>query len=58
MYLNPTLLLLLGLTFVFAPSLQEWVLSGNEVWYRPYVVWIALIVFIYWSQRGKARDEF
>lgn len=57
MYLNPTLLLLLGLMFVFAPSLQEWVLNGGVAWYRPYIVWAALIVVIYWSQRGKARDE-
>jgi hypothetical protein len=58
MYLNPTFLLLLGLMLVFAPSLQEWVLNGNDEWYRPYIVWIALIALIYWSQRGKARDEF
>jgi hypothetical protein len=58
MYINPTLLLLLALTFVFAPTLQEWVLSGDSAWYRPYLVWIALIAFIYWSQRGKAGDEF
>lgn len=58
MYINPTLLLLFGLMFVFSPSLQEWVLSGDDAWYRPYIVWSALIAFIYWSQRGKARDEF
>lgn len=58
MYLNPTLLLLLALSFIFAPSLQEWVLSGHDNWYRPYLVWIGLIAFIYWSQRGKTHDEF
>lgn len=58
MYLNPTLLLLFGLIFVFSPPLQEWVLNGNEAWYRPYIVWIALIAFTYWTQRGKARDEY
>lgn len=58
MYLNPTLLLLFGLIFVFSPTLQEWVLNGNEAWYRPYIVWLALIVFMYWTQRGKARDEY
>lgn len=58
MYLNPTFLLIISLTFVFAPSIQEWVLGGNEVWYRPYFIWVALIVVIYWTQRGKARDEF
>lgn len=58
MYLNPTLLLLFGLMFVFSPSLQDWVLNGNEAWYRPYIVWLALIAFIYWIQRGKVRDEY
>lgn len=58
MYLNPTLLLLFGLIFVFSPSIQEWVLNGNEAWYRPYIVWVTLIVFMYWTQRGKARDEY
>jgi len=58
MYINPTLLLLLALTFVFSPTLQDWVLSGGSAWYRPYLVWIGLIAFIYWSQRGKPSDEF
>lgn len=58
MYINPTLLLLLALTFVFAPALQEWVLTGGVAWYRPYLAWIGMIVFIYWSQRGKSGNEF
>jgi EamA domain-containing membrane protein RarD len=58
MYINPTLLLLLALTFVFSPAIQEWVLTGGAVWYRPYLIWIAMIVFIYWSQRGKSGNEF
>lgn len=58
MYLNPTFLLIISLTFVFAPSIQEWVLSGNDTWYRPYFVWMAFIAFVYLTQRGKSRDEF
>lgn len=58
MFINPTLLLLLALTFVFAPAIQEWVLTGGAAWYRPYLIWIGAIVFIYWSQRGKSSDEF
>ncbi len=57
MYINPTLLLLLALTFVFAPSIQEWVLSGQSHWYRPYLIWALAIAFIYWSQRGKSGNE-
>ena len=57
MYINPTLLLLLALTFVFAPAIQEWVLSGGTAWYRPYLIWIGVIAFIYWSQRGRPANE-
>lgn len=54
MFINPTLLLLLALTFVFAPSLQEWVLTGGTAWYRPWLVWMALVLFIVWSYRDRA----
>lgn len=58
MYINPTLLLLLALMFVFAPTIQEWVLSGGTAWYRPYLIWILMICFIFWSQRGRSDNEF
>ncbi len=56
MYINPTLLLLLALIFVFAPTIQDWVLNGGTAWYRPYVVWILLVVFTWWSQRGRTQE--
>ncbi len=57
MYINPTLLLLLALIFVFSPTIQEWVLTGGTAWYRPFLIWMIAIVFIYWSQRGKSGNE-
>lgn len=56
MFINPTLLLLLALSFVFAPSLQEWVLTGGSAWYRPYLVWLGIVLFIVWSQRGRSGN--
>lgn len=57
MYINPTLLLLLALIFVFAPTIQDWVLSGGAAWYRPYLIWLLLIVFTAWTQRSRAPDD-
>ena len=57
MYINPTLSLLLALIFVFTPAIQEWVISGGSSWYRPYLVWLGLIVFIALSSRERRRDE-
>ena len=54
MFINPTLLLLLALTFIFAPSLQEWVLTGGTAWYRPFLVWFGLVLFIVWGQRIRS----
>lgn len=56
MYINPTLLLLLALIFVFAPTIQDWVLNGGAAWYRPYVIWVMMILFTAWSQRSRARE--
>lgn len=57
MYINPTLLLLLALIFVFAPTIQEWVLSAGSAWYRPYLIWLGLILFTWWSQRRRVPDD-
>jgi hypothetical protein len=58
MKINPAHLLLLMLIFVFAPSIHAWITQGETAWYRPYIVWLLTIVFVYWSQRGKRLDEF
>lgn len=57
MFINPTLLLLLALMFVFAPSLQEWVLTGGTAWYRPWLVWAVLVLFIVWSYRDRSKRQ-
>lgn len=51
MNISPSLLLLMLVIFVFAPSIQEWITQGGTAWYRPYQVWLVVIIFIYWSQR-------
>lgn len=57
MYINPALLLLLALIFIFAPGIHDWVLSGGAAWYRPYIIWVLLIVYAWWSQRGRTTDD-
>ena len=57
MRISSSLLLLLLLIFVFAPSIQEWIIQGGTAWYRPFIVWSAVILFIFISQRGGSQDE-
>lgn len=58
MRLNPTLLLLLLLMLIFSPSITEWVTQGDGAWYRPHIVWLGVIIFVYWGLRGKEPNEF
>ena len=57
MNISPSLLLLLLVLFVFSPSIQEWVTQGGTAWYRPYQLWLAAIVFVWWSIRRYERRQ-
>ena len=57
MYINRALLLMLGIAFIFYPSIEEWLLSGSVVWHRPYQFWLLIVVAAYWNQRTRDPDE-
>lgn len=57
MYINRALLLILGLAFIFYPSIEGWLLSGATAWHRPYQLWLLIIVAAYWNQRSRYPDE-
>lgn len=57
MYINRALLLILGIAFIFYPSLESWLMSSDAEWQRPYLVWLIIIVAAYWNQRSRDPDE-
>ncbi|MGK0442882.1 MAG: energy-coupling factor transporter transmembrane protein EcfT [Pseudohongiellaceae bacterium] len=57
MRINPALLLLILLLIVFTPSIHEWITETNSAWYRPYIAWFILIVFVFVSQRSVSNNE-
>ncbi|MEM0953366.1 MAG: hypothetical protein AAGI24_04420 [Pseudomonadota bacterium] len=56
MYINRTLLLVLAIAAVFTPSALEWVTSGGVVWYRAYLLWLAIIALAWWNNRSGYDD--
>jgi hypothetical protein len=56
-YINPTLLSLLAFALLFLPTIQEWVTSGGSAWYRPFLIWAALVLAAWWNQRQSYRDD-
>ena len=58
MLIQSSLILLFAVFFLFAPSLEQWLLDGSTAWYRPHLIWLGVVVFVYISQRqDQPRHE-
>lgn len=57
MYVDRGLLLAVALTIVLFPGIERWMLGDPVHWYRPFLVWAAVILAVYWNQRHRQRDE-
>lgn len=51
------LLIIALLFYIIAPSLVEWMSSISGSWYRPFIIWLAIIIIAYVVQfRDKSND--
>lgn len=57
MYVNRALLAIFGIFLVFLPAVENWLFSPGAPWYRPYVLWLLIVLAAYWNQRSRFRDE-
>jgi len=57
MYLDRGLLLAVALTVILFPGIESWMFADPVHWYRPFVVWAAVIAGVYWNQRRRNFDE-
>lgn len=52
-------ILLLLVAYIFSPSLFNWILNPEGAWYRPFIVWVIVIVIAFVMQvRRKNYHEF
>jgi hypothetical protein len=54
MYIDRLVLLFIVGAYLLSPSIIEWWSDGGTAWYRPYLIWLGLIILSYWI--GKSRD--
>lgn len=57
MYINRLLLLVTGVVLIFFPAIESWMVSSEVAWYRPYQLWLLIVVGSYWNQRSSYPDE-
>lgn len=58
MYIDRLVLLLLIAAYILSPVLMQWWLDAGSTWYRPYLIWLLLIILTYWIVRSRDLDEF
>lgn len=54
MYIDRLVLLFIAGAYLLSPAIIEWWSEGGTAWYRPYLIWLILIVISFWI--GKSRD--
>lgn len=57
MYINRALLIVVGIVMIFFPAIEDWMLSSDIVWYRPFQLWLLVIIATFWNQRTRFTDE-
>ncbi len=57
MYINRALLLVLGIAFIFYPSIEGWFANNDTAWHRPYQIWLLIVIAAWWNQTTRGRDE-
>lgn len=45
------LLLLLFVAYIFAPTLFGWMISPDGAWYRPFIIWLVIILCAFLFQK-------
>lgn len=57
MYIYRLVLLLVVGIYLFSPAIMDWWIDPNGVWYRPYLLWLILIVVTFILQSQRDADE-
>ncbi len=57
MYIDRIVLLLLAGSYLLSPAVISWWSHAGDEWYRPYLLWAALIGLGYWMNRGQKFDD-
>ncbi|MCS5515633.1 hypothetical protein NWF32_11105 [Pseudomonas qingdaonensis] len=50
------LLLVVGI-YLFSPAIMDWWIEPTGAWYRPYLLWLILIVVTFILQSQRDADE-
>lgn len=57
MYIYRLVLILVVGIYLFSPAIMDWWIASDAAWYRPYLLWLVLIVVTFVLQSGSDADQ-
>ena len=57
MYLTRPIMLMIMAAYVFSPSLFGWMIDPAGAWYRPYLIWVGIVVVAFFLQPHAVDSE-
>lgn len=45
------------LAYIFFPALFSWIIDAERMWYKPYLIWLVIIIVAYAVSVRKERHE-
>lgn len=57
MYIDRLVLLFIAGSFLLSPAIIEWWSDGGTAWYRPYLIWLGLIVLSFWFSKSHDIND-
>lgn len=51
-------ILLLLIAYIFSPTLFSWIINPEGAWYRPYLIWLLVIVIAFVVQIRRKKNHY
>lgn len=51
------LLLLILVVYIFSPTLFSWIIDPTGAWYRPFIIWLIVIIIAFFIQKNRNRSH-
>lgn len=58
MYIYRLVFLLVLAVYIFSPNIMDWWIAPDSAWYRPFLIWLALIGLAFWLENHRNPNEF
>lgn len=57
MHIDRLILLLVAGAFVLSPAILDWWSGPDTAWYRPYLIWVLMIMLVFLVARSRDPNE-